>query len=77
MKGFRVKGSFADKRAKNGRQVFTIEIAAEDEASAKEQTVSTMGSKHKLKRWEIAIDEISELAADQVESHVVKYKIGA
>ena len=75
MKAFRVTGTFADKR--QGRQPFCVEIAAEDDAAAQEQIVSTFGSRHKLKRWQINIAEITELSAAEVENHIVKYKIGA
>ena len=75
MKGFRITGSFAD--ARQGKQPFCVEVAAEDEAAAKEQIVSTFGSRHKLKRWQIDITEIKELSADDIQDHVVKYKIGA
>lgn len=75
MKGFLVKGSFADERA--GQQPFSVEVAAEDEKAAREQVVSTFGSKHKVKRWQITIAEVKEVPADQIESHIVKYKLGA
>lgn len=75
MKGFLITGSFADVRA--GQQPFSIEVAAEDEAAAREQIVSTLGSKHKVKRWQVQIKEVKEIPADQIESHVVKYKVGA
>ena len=73
MKGFRVTGSFAD--ARQGQQPFCVEVAAEDEAMAKEQIISTMGSRHKVKRWQITISEIAEIANDQIENSVVKYKV--
>lgn len=73
MKAFRVTGNYADPRK---RQPFSIEMAAEDEAAVKEKTLSTIGSKHKLKRWEIEITDVTEIPADQVESHLVKYQIG-
>ena len=73
MKGFRVTGSFADVR--QGQQPFSVEVAAEDESSAKEQIVSTMGSRHKVKRWQINVNEISEIEADKIENPVVKYKV--
>ena len=75
MKGFRISGSYDD--ARQGQQPFCVEIAAEDEAAAREQIVSTFGSRHKLKRWQINIAEVKELAADEVQDHIVKYKIGA
>lgn len=73
MKAFRVTGNYADPRK---RQPFSIEMAAEDETAVKEKALSTIGSKHKLKRWQIDITEIVELSADQVTDHVVKYQIG-
>ncbi|MGI6008824.1 MAG: 50S ribosomal protein L18Ae [Methanomethylophilus sp.] len=74
MKAFLVTGSYADPRKE---QPFSIEMAADDEAAVREKALSTIGSKHKMKRWQIKIDKIEEIPADQVESHVVKYQIGA
>ena len=75
MKGFRITGSFAD--ARQGQQPFCVEVAADNEDAAREQIVSTFGSRHKLKRWQINITEVKELAPEEVQDHVVKYKIGA
>ena len=74
MKAFRVTGSYFDPRQK--QQPFSVEMAAEDEAAVKEKALSTIGSKHKLKRWQVSITDVTELAADQVTNHVVKYQIG-
>jgi Ribosomal protein L20A (L18A) len=74
MKAFRVIGSFADPRK---RQPFSIEMAAEDEAAVRERALSTLGSKHRLKRRDIDITEIVELTPDQITNPVVKYDIGA
>lgn len=74
MKAFRVTGTYADPR--QIRQPFSVEMAAEDEATVREKAVSTIGSKHKLKRWQIDITDVSEIPADQVVNHVVKYQIG-
>ncbi|WP_400225508.1 50S ribosomal protein L18Ae [Methanomethylophilus alvi] len=74
MKAFLVTGSFADPRKE---QPFSIEMAAEDEASVREKTLSTIGSRHKMKRWQIKIDKVEEIPADKVESHLVKYQLGA
>ncbi|KUE73435.1 50S ribosomal protein L20 [Candidatus Methanomethylophilus sp. 1R26] len=74
MKAFLVTGSFADPRKE---QPFSIEMAADDEAAVREKALSTIGSKHKMKRWQIKIDKVEEIPADQVQSHVVKYQIGA
>ncbi len=74
MKAFLVTGSFADPRKE---QPFSSEMAADDEAAVREKALSTIGSKHKMKRWQIKIDKVEEIPADQVQSHVVKYQIGA
>ena len=74
MKAFLVTGSFADPRKE---QPFSIEMAADDEAAVREKALSTIGSKHKMKRWQIKIDKVEEIPADQVQSHVVTYPIGA
>ena len=74
MKAFLVTGHFADPRKE---QPFSIEMAAEDEAAGREKTLSTIGSRHKMKRWQITITDVKELPADQVTDHVVKYQIGA
>lgn len=74
MKAFLVKGHFADPRKE---QPFSIEMAAEDEAAVREKTLSNIGSKHKMKRWQITITSVEEIPADQVQSHLVKYQIGA
>jgi len=74
MKAFRIVGSFADPRK---RQPFSIEMAAEDEAAVRERALSTLGSKHRLKRRDIDITEIVELTPDQITNPVVKYDIGA
>ncbi len=74
MKAFLIKGDYADRR--QGRQPFSVEMAAADEAAVKEKALSTLGSQHKLKRWEINISEISEIKPDDVQSSVVRYQIG-
>jgi len=73
MKGFRAKGSFKDKR---NRQVFTVEVAAENAEAAKERVLSNLGSRHKLKRWEITIDEITELAPADITDRLVQHEVG-
>ncbi len=74
MKAFRVTGDYADRR--QGRQPFSIEMAAADDAAVKEKALSTIGSKHKLKRYQINITDVSEIPAGEVTNLVVKYQIG-
>lgn len=73
MKAFRVTGNYADPRM--NRQPFSVEMAAEDEAAVKEKALSTIGSKHKLKRYQIDITEIVEIANDEITNSIVKYQV--
>jgi large subunit ribosomal protein LX len=73
MKAFRVTGNYADPR--QIRQPFSIEMAAEDEAAVKEKALSTIGSKHKLKRYQIDITDVVEIANDEITNSVVKYQV--
>ena len=73
MKGFRIKGSFEDVRK---TQIFSIEMAAEDAEAAREAALSTLGSRHKLKRREIKIDDIVELKIEDITDPLVRYQVG-
>ena len=74
MKGFRIKGSFKDIR---NDQSFSVEVAAEDADAAKEKILSILGSKHKLKRRDIRIDEITELKPEEITNLVVEHQVSA
>ncbi len=74
MKAFLISGTYADPR--QVQQPFAVEMAADDEAAVREKALSTIGSKHKLKRGQINITAVKELSADEVTNHVVKYQLG-
>lgn len=57
-------------------QKFSVEVAANDEAHATEQVYSNLGSRHKLKRQEIRIDEIKALNEDEITNITVQYLVG-
>jgi len=74
MKVFRVVGTFEMGRVR--RQAFSKEVAAEDEARAREILYSDIGSKHGTPRRRIAIESVAEVPPDQVENTVAKAKAG-
>jgi len=74
MKGFRIIGSFKDVRSE---QKFSIEVAAENADAAKETALSVLGSRHKLKRRDITINEINELKPDEITNLTVKHQVSA
>ena len=57
MKDFEIQGIFTQK---GKEKKFSKRIKALNENRAREQTLSIMGSKHRLKRVHIKIEKISE-----------------
>jgi large subunit ribosomal protein LX len=74
MKAFRATGTF--KTGKFSSQKFTIEIASENEASATEQVLSNLGSRHKLNRKQIMISEIKLIQGEEITNTVVMHLTG-
>lgn len=73
MKAFRVTGTF-----KMGKktQSFSKEVISKDKSQATEFIVSDLGSKHKVKRYNIKIADIKELKPDEVTDSIIGYKLG-
>ena len=70
---FKVIGNFK----KGDRHLpFTKEVYVENKQKAQDYVYSVMGSKHKLKRREITIEKIEELALDKVTDPVILQFIG-
>ncbi|MCD6481185.1 MAG: 50S ribosomal protein L18a [Thermoplasmata archaeon] len=70
MKAYRIKGSFL---MKDVWQPFAKEVIGNNEEEAKERLLSIMGSRHKVKRRMIKIEEVKELQKDEIEDAVIKY----
>lgn len=71
MKAFEVTGQFMISLRR--WQPFAIEVAALDEKAAVEKTMALMGSRHKVKRRSVKIQEVKSLKAEDIKDHVVKY----
>jgi len=74
MKAFRISGRF---RMGRNWQPFSKELAARDEAAAREKLLSLIGSQHGLPRKYVTITTVAEVPKDQVEDHAVKYALEA
>lgn len=72
MKAYRVVGKFL---MKDVWQPFNKEVIGKDEEEAKEKVYSIMGSRHKVKRRMIKIEEVKELQKGEIKDAVVKYII--
>jgi large subunit ribosomal protein LX len=72
MKAFRISGRFRMGRA---WQPFSKELAAADEAAAREKLLSIFGSQHGVPRKYIAISQAMEVPPDQIEDHAVRYAL--
>jgi ribosomal protein L20A (L18A) len=75
MKAFEVSGQFMISRRK--WQPFALEVAALDEGAAREKTLALMGSRHKVKRKFVQIDDVKSLKLEEVSDHVVKHLLEA
>ena len=74
MKAFKVTGNF---RMGRKSQNFSKEVLSNDKKGATEQILSDLGSKHKVKRYDISITEIVELKAEDVTDSIISHKMGA
>jgi len=74
MKAFKIDGEIeVEKRC---WQKFSKEIAADDEAKAREKLMCDLGSRQGMKRRSINIKSIQEIKGDKVVNHVVRYQLG-
>ena len=73
MKAFKVTGSFRMGRKPNP---FAKEVAAADKKAAEETILSDLGSKHKVKRYDITIDKVTELKPEEVQDPAISFKLG-
>ncbi len=69
VKIFRIKGKF---QMGNVMQPFTKEIRALKKEHAIEIVMSDLGSKHKVKRRKIKIDEVKEISKEEVQDQFLK-----
>ena len=74
MKAFRISGRF---RMGRNWQPFSKEMAAKDEAAARERLLSVLGSQHGVARKYVAIADVVEVPKDKVENHAVRYALEA
>jgi len=74
MKAFKIDGKIeVEKRC---WQKFSMEIAADDEAKAREKLMCDLGSRQGMKRRSINIISVQEVKKDKVVNHIVRYQLG-
>jgi large subunit ribosomal protein LX len=69
MKAFRVSGKFKMGR---GFSQFSKEYAAADKKQVEEKALADLGSKHRVKRRDMTIDKVEEIAPDQVQDTSIR-----
>lgn len=72
MKGYRISGRF---RMGHGWQAFAKEVAAADEAGAKERLLSILGSQHGVARKYIEVHQVTEVPTAELKDHAVRYTV--
>ena len=73
MKAFRASGTF---RTGKRDQPFSVDIVATNQEDALERVMSNFGSKHRVRRRFILVDEISEIDPSQSSSPSVVAHFG-
>lgn len=72
-KAYRVSGVF---KTRGGRtQDFSKEVLCESKKAAEEKTFSDIGSRHRVKRRDMRINEITKLKPEEIENQRIRYKI--
>ena len=73
MKAYRISGRF---RMGHDWQAFAKEVAAADEAGARERLLSVLGSQHGVARKYIEIQSVAEVPVDTLRDGAVRYAVG-
>lgn len=71
MRAYRVSGTFPMGMVKN--QKFSKEVLGSSKEEAIERIYSELGSKHKIKRRFIKIEDVREIKSEDVQDPVIKY----
>lgn len=74
MKAFKITGKIEVEKRR--WQKFSKEIAAVDEAKAREKILCDLGSRQRKKRESIDIKSIQEVSKEKVTDHIVKHQLG-
>lgn len=72
MKAYRITGRF---RMGHDWQGFAKEVAAADEAVAREHLLSILGSQHGVPRRDIQIQAVAEVPPAELRDHAVRYTV--
>lgn len=72
MPAYRVSGEF---QMGGESQDFAMETIADDDEEATEWALSTLGSKHRVRRPEVTIESVEETSLEEVEDLTVRYKL--
>lgn len=73
MKVFRVTGEFTMGRSQ--RTPFTMETLGKDAEAAKDRIYATLGSRHRVNRHQVIVNDVKEIKADQLTDAVVEKKL--
>ncbi len=74
MKAYRISGRF---RMGRNWQAYAKEVAAADEAAARERLLSVLGSQHGVARKYIEIASVAEVPVAEIRDHAVKHAVEA
>ena len=73
MKPYQIEGDFQMGRV---RQHFVLQVAAKDEAAARERVYATLGSRHGVNRRQVAIAGAKTISGEDVTDATVRHELG-
>lgn len=72
MQAFRVTGTF---KMGHNNTPFKVETVGDNDAQARDRVLSTIGSRHRVNRYQIKITKVEPIAADKITDLVVEKRL--
>jgi ribosomal protein L20A (L18A) len=72
-KAFQVEGDFQMGRV---RQHFTVQVAAANEAGAKDRVFASLGSRHGVNRRQVTMTSCKQVQGDDLTDAIVRHELG-
>lgn len=72
MQAYRVTGEFTMGRKK---APFTMEVIGKDPEMARDRVLATLGSRHRVNRYHIVVNDVKEIKGDDITDAVVEKRL--
>lgn len=72
MKAYRITGTFVMGRTPTP---FSLETLGADDAAARDRVLATIGSRHRVNRYQVTIKDVKEIRRDEVTDPVLEKRL--